>query len=75
MSNNKISLFLPLSVTLFLIGGSPYLMMVGPVPLQIHKAAAQNYNTTAASGFPPSTSTNNQTNSSITLGNPIFGTR
>jgi hypothetical protein len=51
MSNNKISLFLPLSVALFLIGGSAYLMMVGPVPLQIQIVAAQNYNTTAASGF------------------------
>jgi hypothetical protein len=68
MSNNKEGLFLTLSVAIFLIGG----LSTGPVPLQIQIAAAQNYNSTTASSFPPSVSTNNQTNSSITLGNPIF---
>jgi hypothetical protein len=59
MDNNKVDLFLTLSVAVFLIGGLSYLVMAGPVPLQIQIAVAQN-------------STNNQTNSSITLGNPIF---
>jgi hypothetical protein len=56
---------LTLSVAIFLIGG----LSTGPVPLQIQIAAAQNYNSTTASSFPPSISTNN---SRITLGNPIF---
>jgi hypothetical protein len=59
MDNNKVDLFLTVSVAVFLIGGLSYLVMAGPVPLQIQIAVAQN-------------STNNQTNSSITLGNPIF---
>ena len=59
MGNNKVDLFLTVSVAVFLIGGLSYLVTAGPVPLQIQIAVAQN-------------STNNQTNSSITLGNPIF---
>jgi hypothetical protein len=75
MNNNTVGLFLTLPVAVFLIGGLSYLVSAGPVPLQIQMAIAQNYNstTTTASKFPPSMSTtNNQTNSSITLGNPIF---
>ena len=59
MDNNKVDLFLTVSVAVFLIGGLSYLVTAGPVPLQIQIAVAQN-------------STNNQTNSSMTLGNPIF---
>ncbi len=59
MGNNKVDLILAVSVAVLLIGGLSYLVTAGPVPLQIQIAVAQN-------------STNNQTNSSITLGNPIF---
>jgi hypothetical protein len=69
MNNNKILLF-TVGIAECLIWSSSYLVMP-PTPLQIQIAMAQNYNTTAASEFPASTTTL-QTNSSIALGNPVF---
>jgi hypothetical protein len=73
IKNNKASLLLTVGVSLALIWGSSYLMTMGYVSLPVQIAMGQNYNTTAASEFPPTaSSTTQQTNSSIILGNPIF---
>jgi hypothetical protein len=73
MKNNKASLLLAAGVSLALIWGSSYLMTIRYVSLPVQIAMGQNYNTTAASEFPPTaTTTTQQTNSSIILGNPIF---
>jgi hypothetical protein len=66
MNNNNISFLLAVCVALSLIGGPSYLMtMMGHVPLQMQIAVAQN-------GTAASTIAVLQTNSSITLGNPVF---
>src|SRR5437763_14399414 len=66
MNNNNISFLLAVCVALSLIGGPSYLMtMMGHVPLQMQIAVAQN-------GTAASTIAALQTNSSITLGNPVF---
>jgi hypothetical protein len=65
MNNNNISFLLAVCVALSLIGGQSYLMMMGHVPLQMQIAVAQN-------GTAASTVAAQQTNSSITLGNPVF---
>jgi len=65
MNNNNISFLLVVCVALSLIGAPSYLMMMGHVPLQTQIAVAQN-------GTAASTVAAQQTNSSITLGNPVF---
>ena len=76
MNNNKpFVLLLTVGTAVSFICGSSCLAAaaVGPIPpLQIQTAMAQNDITTAIASLPALTTATNQTNSSITLGNPDF---
>jgi hypothetical protein len=75
MNNNKVFvLLLTVGTAVSFILGSSYLTAaVGQIPpLQIQTAMAQNDITTAIASLSTSTASTNQTNSSITLGNPDF---
>jgi hypothetical protein len=76
MNNNNVSvLLLTVGTAVSFILGSSCLTAaaVGPIPpLQIQTAMAQNDITTAIASLPASTTATNQTDSSITLGNPVF---
>src|SRR5918912_315267 len=64
MNNNKILLLFTIGIAISLVWSLSYLLMMSPISLHLQIAMAQN--STAA------VTTNQQTNSSITLGNPIF---
>ncbi|HZE78758.1 MAG TPA: hypothetical protein VE089_09435 [Nitrososphaeraceae archaeon] len=75
MNNNKPFLLLLTVGTAvsFILGSSCLTGTVGSIhPLQIQTAMAQNDIPTAIASLPTSTTATNQTNSSITLGNPDF---
>jgi hypothetical protein len=75
MNNNKVSvLLLTVGTAISFIWGSSCLTAaIGPIPpLQIQIAMAQNDIPTAIASLPISSTATNQTNSSITLGNPDF---
>ena len=62
MNNNKILLLFTIGIAMSLVWSLSYLLMMSPIYLHLQIAMAQNSTVT----------TNQQTNSSITLGNPIF---
>jgi hypothetical protein len=64
MNNNKILLLFTIGIAMSLVWSLSYLLMISPISLHLQIAMAQN--STAP------VTTNQQTNSSITLGNPIF---
>ena len=64
MNNNKILLLFTIGIAMSLVWSLSYLLMMSPISLHLQIAMAQN--STAP------VTTNQQTNSSITLGNPIF---
>ena len=64
MNNNKILLLFTIGIAMSIVWLLSYLLMMSPISLHLQTAMAQN--STAP------VTTNQQTNSSITLGNPIF---
>jgi hypothetical protein len=75
MNNNKtfLLLFTVGTAISFIWGSSCLTGAVGPIPpLQIQIATAQNDIPTAIASLSTSSTATNQTNSSITLGNPVF---
>jgi hypothetical protein len=67
MNNNKILLLFTIGIAMSLVWSLSYLllMMMSPMPPRLQIALAQKNSTVTVT-------TNQQTNSSITLGNPIF---
>ncbi len=64
MNNNKVLLLFTIGIAIPLVWSFSYLLMMSPISLDLQIAMAQN-NTSPIT-------TNQQTNSSIALGNPIF---
>jgi hypothetical protein len=64
MNNDKILLLFTIGIAMYLVWSLSYLLMMSPISLHLQIAMAQN--STAP------VTTNQQTNSSTTLGNPIF---
>jgi len=64
MNNNKTLLLFTIGIAMSLVWSLSYMLIMSPISLHLHIAMAQN--STAP------VTTNQQTNSSITLGNPIF---
>ena len=64
MNNNKILLLFTIGIAMFLVWSLSYMLMMSPISLHLQIAKAQNSKRPVT--------TNQQTNSSITLGNPIF---
>jgi hypothetical protein len=65
MNNNKILFLFTIGIAMSLVWSLSYVLMMSPIFLQLQIAMAQKNSTAQVT-------TNQQSNSSITLGNPIF---